>query len=158
MPASHCALKRSGTITVQLFSSASEEEYPKVLVAAAFHSTILPLRASTTTTASLTLSRSSSIPKSCSSMAYITPHTQRKSRRDRMGRAKALAVRFLSEYLVFLHVKNIRPLSLQSRVAGCATGSLRPLEAVMNSIRNGLGMRETEIVKEPTRPRNPHFY
>ena len=35
---------------------------------------------------------------------------------------------------------------------------LRLLEAVMNSIRNGLGMRETEIVKQPTRPRNPHFY
>ena len=28
----------------------------------------------------------------------------------------------------------------------------------MNSIRNGLGMRKTEIVKEPTRPWNPHFY
>ena len=35
-----------------------EEEYPKILVAAAFHRTILPLLASTTTTASLTLSRS----------------------------------------------------------------------------------------------------
>jgi hypothetical protein len=33
-----------------------------------------------------------------------------------------------------------------------------PLEAVMHSIRNGLGMRETEIAKEPTRPWNPHFY
>jgi hypothetical protein len=33
-----------------------------------------------------------------------------------------------------------------------------PLEAVMNSIRNGLGMRETEIVKEPTRLWNPHSY
>src|SRR5215216_4343104 len=32
------------------------------------------------------------------------------------------------------------------------------LEAVMNSIRNGLGMRETEIAKEPSRPWNPHFY
>jgi len=32
------------------------------------------------------------------------------------------------------------------------------LEAVMNSIRNGLGMRKTEIVREPSRPRNPHFY
>src|SRR5829696_2023025 len=32
------------------------------------------------------------------------------------------------------------------------------IEAVMNSIRNGLGMRETEIVKEPTRPWNPYFY
>jgi hypothetical protein len=32
------------------------------------------------------------------------------------------------------------------------------LEAVMNSIRNGLGMRETEIVKQPTRSWNPHFY
>jgi hypothetical protein len=28
----------------------------------------------------------------------------------------------------------------------------------MNSIRNGLGMRETEIVKEPTRSWNPYFY
>ena len=33
----------------------------------------------------------------------------------------------------------------------------KALEADMNSIRNGLGMRETEIVKEPTRPWNPHF-
>jgi hypothetical protein len=32
------------------------------------------------------------------------------------------------------------------------------LEAVMNSIRNGLGMRETEMTMEPSRPRNPHFY
>jgi hypothetical protein len=28
----------------------------------------------------------------------------------------------------------------------------------MNSIRNGLGMRETEITGEPSRPLNPHFY
>jgi len=28
----------------------------------------------------------------------------------------------------------------------------------MNSIRNGLGMRETGIAKEPSRPWNPHFY
>jgi hypothetical protein len=28
----------------------------------------------------------------------------------------------------------------------------------MNSMRNGLGMRETEIAKEPSRPWNPHFY
>src|SRR5215212_7107011 len=32
------------------------------------------------------------------------------------------------------------------------------LERVMNSIRNGLGMRETEIAKEPSRPWNPHSY
>jgi hypothetical protein len=32
------------------------------------------------------------------------------------------------------------------------------LEAVMNSIRNSLGMRETEIAREPRRPWNPHFY
>jgi hypothetical protein len=32
------------------------------------------------------------------------------------------------------------------------------LEGVMNSIRNGLGMRETEIAREPSRPWNPHFY
>jgi len=28
----------------------------------------------------------------------------------------------------------------------------------MNSIRNGLGMRETEITRETSRPLNPHFY
>ena len=32
------------------------------------------------------------------------------------------------------------------------------LERVMNSIRNGIGMRETEIAKEPSRPWNPHSY
>src|SRR5215217_8760833 len=32
------------------------------------------------------------------------------------------------------------------------------LEGVMNSISNGLGMRETEIAREPIRPWNPHFY
>jgi hypothetical protein len=33
------------------------------------------------------------------------------------------------------------------------------LERVMSSIRNGLGMRETEIAKEePSRPWNPHSY
>jgi hypothetical protein len=32
------------------------------------------------------------------------------------------------------------------------------LEGVMNSIRNGLGMRKTEIVKDPSRLWNPHFY
>src|SRR5215217_2243331 len=32
------------------------------------------------------------------------------------------------------------------------------LEAVMNSIRNSLGMRETEIAKEPSLLWNPHFY
>jgi len=35
---------------------------------------------------------------------------------------------------------------------------VRFLEAVMNSIRNGLGMRETEIAREPSRPWNPHSY
>jgi hypothetical protein len=35
---------------------------------------------------------------------------------------------------------------------------LATLERVMNSIRNGLGMRETEIAKEPSRPWNPHSY
>ena len=28
----------------------------------------------------------------------------------------------------------------------------------MNSIRNALGMRETEIAREPRRPWKPHFY
>ena len=28
----------------------------------------------------------------------------------------------------------------------------------MNSVRNGLGMRETEITREPSRLWNPHFY
>jgi hypothetical protein len=35
---------------------------------------------------------------------------------------------------------------------------LSALEAVMNSIRNSLGMRETEIAREPSRLWNPHFY
>src|SRR5215211_2635707 len=35
---------------------------------------------------------------------------------------------------------------------------VRDLEAVMNSIRNSLGMRETEIAREPSRLWNPHFY
>jgi hypothetical protein len=34
----------------------------------------------------------------------------------------------------------------------------RALERVMNSIRNALGMRETEIAREPRRPWNAHFY
>ena len=37
-------------------------------------------------------------------------------------------------------------------------GALRALERVMNSIRNGLGIGETEIAREPSRPWNPHFY
>ena len=37
-------------------------------------------------------------------------------------------------------------------------GVRRLLERVMNSIRNALGMRETEIAKEPRRAWNPHFY
>ena len=36
--------------------------------------------------------------------------------------------------------------------------SSRFLEAVMNSIRKSLGMRETEIAREPSRLWNPHFY
>jgi len=28
----------------------------------------------------------------------------------------------------------------------------------MNSIRNGIGMRETEIARKPSRPWNPHSY
>jgi hypothetical protein len=28
----------------------------------------------------------------------------------------------------------------------------------MNPIRNGLGMRETEIAREPSPPWNPHLY
>jgi hypothetical protein len=46
---------------------------------------------------------------------------------------------------------------------GCSEGfwhlwHLITLERVMNSIRNGLGMREAGIVKEPSRPWNPYFY
>jgi hypothetical protein len=32
------------------------------------------------------------------------------------------------------------------------------LEAVMNSVRNGLEMRETKITRELSRPWNPHSY
>ena len=60
-----------------------------------------------------------------------------------------------------------------SRVAeqrGGAKNKLRPLmerrhampkealEAVMNSVRNGLEMRETKITRELSRPWNPHSY
>ena len=38
------------------------------------------------------------------------------------------------------------------------TMSADALEAVMNSIRNSLGMREIEIAREPSRPWSPHFY
>jgi hypothetical protein len=36
--------------------------------------------------------------------------------------------------------------------------ALQRLEAVMNSIRKSLGMRETEIAREPRWPWNPHLY
>jgi len=39
-----------------------------------------------------------------------------------------------------------------------ARSARNPLERVMNSIRNALGMRETEMAREPRRPWNPHFY
>ena len=43
--------------------------------------------------------------------------------------------------------------------ASCADSRTPPnLEAVMISIRKSLGMRETEIAKEPSRLWNPHFY
>jgi hypothetical protein len=35
---------------------------------------------------------------------------------------------------------------------------LEKLEAVMNSISNGLGMRNTGTSRKPNRPWNPHFY
>src|SRR5215204_7698184 len=39
-----------------------------------------------------------------------------------------------------------------------ALNSLAALEAVMNSISNGLGMRNTGTSRKPNRPWNPHFY
>ena len=41
---------------------------------------------------------------------------------------------------------------------GPSKPSRTPLERVMNSIRNRIGMRETEIAKKPSRPWNPHSY
>jgi len=38
------------------------------------------------------------------------------------------------------------------------SGRYETLERVMNSVRNGLGMRETEITREPSRLWNPHSY
>jgi hypothetical protein len=38
------------------------------------------------------------------------------------------------------------------------TGGKPKLERVMNWIRKGLGIGETEIAREPSRPCNPHFY
>jgi hypothetical protein len=47
---------------------------------------------------------------------------------------------------------------LMRHAEALAHRSGRSLERVLNSIRNGLGMGKTEIAKEPSRPRNPHFY
>src|SRR5215212_4191447 len=68
MPSSSCALRCSGTIKVQLCPSASEEEYPKVLVAAGFQSRIFPVEASATMTASRMAPRKRPIPRSCVSI------------------------------------------------------------------------------------------
>jgi len=46
----------------------------------------------------------------------------------------------------------------QQAALGLPDELLEALERVMNSIRDGLGMRETEIAREPSRPWNPHFY
>jgi hypothetical protein len=46
----------------------------------------------------------------------------------------------------------------ENRITGRRGWSQSTLERVMNSIRNGIGMRETEIAKEPSRPWNPHSY
>jgi hypothetical protein len=56
------------------------------------------------------------------------------------------------EYVIFVRV---------SVTCECVAANAEPdavLERVMNSIRNGLGMRKTEIAREPRRPWNPHFY
>jgi hypothetical protein len=45
-----------------------------------------------------------------------------------------------------------------SNAAAGTLASSNYLEAVMNSIRNGLGIGETEIARKPSRPWNPHFY
>jgi hypothetical protein len=59
--------------------------------------------------------------------------------------------------LVSQPTKDPEPLNgTQANVRGEGPGI--GLERVMNSIRNGLGMRETEIAREPSRPWNPHFY
>ena len=49
------------------------------------------------------------------------------------------------------------PGSAPSSAYGADSSNL-PLEAVMNSIRNGLGMRKTRIAKTIGRSWNPHFY
>jgi hypothetical protein len=57
--------------------------------------------------------------------------------------------------------RKVRVVSISARTGRHTPYSARldlDLERVMNSIRNGLGMRETEIAREPSRPWNPHFY
>jgi glyoxylase-like metal-dependent hydrolase (beta-lactamase superfamily II) len=58
---------------------------------------------------------------------------------------------------VWVH-ENDAPLTHRPWLYMTERSPLSYLEAVMNSIRNGLGMRETEIAKEPSRPWNPHSY
>jgi hypothetical protein len=52
--------------------------------------------------------------------------------------------------------------TMQARASGiswiCKLGLCSILEAVMNSISNGLGMRNTGTSRKPNRPWNPHFY
>jgi hypothetical protein len=53
----------------------------------------------------------------------------------------------------------IDPLTGEEAMGGLLSPEiLKFLEAVMNSIRNGLGMRKTRIAKTTGRSWNPHFY
>ena len=60
----------------------------------------------------------------------------------------------LSQELIEQTVANIRQIRRDETPADHYVS----LERVMNSIRNGLGMRETENTGEPSRLLNPHFY
>ena len=71
-------------------------------------------------------------------------------------------VRFLGEYIVtgafFWIAQLILCLALFGTDVILTKSGGPPLEAVMNSISNGLGMRNTGTSRKPNRPWNPHFY
>src|SRR5215212_1768030 len=70
---------------------------------------------------------------------------------------------FLSQYFLNMEIERYTLATGETAVTGFSRfwkpwGIVFVLERVMNSIRNGLGMRETEIAREPSRPWNSHSY
>src|SRR5215204_3592035 len=72
--------------------------------------------------------------------------------------ARSIQQASLPEKVPELEGWQISPFYHPAREVGGDFYDFFELEAVMNSIRNSLEMRETEIAREPNRLWNPHFY